>query len=88
MTSLSEYGAAFDCILFRRKDGIREIALHTNGGPFNFDEKTHHEFGTAFDAVAEDPENRIVILTGGGDRFCADFDHASFHERSAPDALQ
>lgn len=50
MTSLSDYETAFDCIRFRREGGILEIALHTNGGSFVFDEKTHHDFGTAFRA--------------------------------------
>lgn len=80
MSSLSDYEEAFERISFRREDGILEIRLHTNNGSFIFDEQTHNEFGTAFHAVAHDLENRVVILTGTGDRFCADLDYASFYE--------
>ncbi len=79
MSALADYQGAFERISFRREDGILEIRLHTDGGSFVFDERTHHDFGAAFHAVAEDPENRVVILTGSGDRFCADFDYASFY---------
>jgi enoyl-CoA hydratase/carnithine racemase len=78
MSILTDYQGAFERISFRREDGILEIVLHTDGGSFVFDEKTHHEFGAAFHAVADDPDNRVVILTGYGERFCADFDYASF----------
>jgi enoyl-CoA hydratase/carnithine racemase len=78
MSALTDYQGAFERIGFRREDSILEVRLHTDGGSFVFDEKTHHEFGTAFHAVAHDPDNRVIILTGSGDRFCADFDYASF----------
>ena len=85
MAAFAEYSRAFDRIRFRREHGILEIALHTDGGPFVFDEKTHHELGDAFQAVGGDSENRVVILTGTGDRFCADFDYASFSKRRMAD---
>jgi enoyl-CoA hydratase/carnithine racemase len=88
MTSLSDYADAFKCIRFRRQDGILEMALHTDGASFVFDERTHHDFGAAFQAVAADPENRVVILTGTGERFCADFDYASFREQRQADPLE
>jgi enoyl-CoA hydratase/carnithine racemase len=78
MTSLDEYASRYDGISFERTNGVVEIALHTGGEPLVFSEQIHHELGSAFADVAGDVENRVVILTGTGDRFCTDFDYGSF----------
>ena len=38
------------------------------GGP------AHGEFGYAFADIGSDPENRVVIITGTGDDYCAEFE--------------
>jgi enoyl-CoA hydratase/carnithine racemase len=68
-----------------REDGVLHVALHTGGGSFAFDETTHHDLGAAFDQIGADPGNRVIILTGTGDRFCADFDYGSFSDAMRPD---
>jgi enoyl-CoA hydratase/carnithine racemase len=78
MTSLSDYQDRYRCIKFERDAGVLQITLHTHGGPFAFDRRTHQDLGTAFTLVADDPENKVVILTGTGDSFCAHFDFGSF----------
>lgn len=88
MKTFAEYANAFEFIKFRREDGILEMALHTKGGPFAFSEDMHHDFSEVCNAVNRDPENRVVILTGTGDRFCAAFDFASFYKHLAVDAQQ
>lgn len=85
MWAFADYQGAFERISFRREDGILEIRLHTDGGSFVFDEKTHHDFGAAFQTVGQDPDNCVVILTGSGERFCADFDYASFQAARSAD---
>jgi enoyl-CoA hydratase/carnithine racemase len=85
MTQLNDYQDAFDRLRFERINGILQITLHTDGGPFVFDETTHHRFGEAFRAVADDTENKVVILTGTGDRFCTHFDVQSFYDRRMAD---
>jgi enoyl-CoA hydratase/carnithine racemase len=49
-----------------------EVALHTEGGPLVWSESAHRELGYLFADIAADAQNRVVILTGTGDAFCAD----------------
>jgi enoyl-CoA hydratase/carnithine racemase len=78
MTRLADYENKYPNIRFERRGGVLQIALHSDGGPFVFNEPAHHDLGFAFLDVTDDPENRVVILTGTGDRFCTQFDYASF----------
>ena len=78
MAVLSAYADKYQNIRFERRDGVLQISLHSDGGPFVFNEQAHHDLGFAFADVAADVENKVVILTGTGDRFCADFDYGSF----------
>jgi enoyl-CoA hydratase/carnithine racemase len=78
VTILSDYENKYRCMKFQRDAGVLQITLHTDDGPFAFDWQTHRDFGIAFTELADDTENRVVILTGTGDRFCADFDYGSF----------
>jgi len=63
-------------IAFRREGGVLEMRIHTRGGPalWGFWGGLHKELGAAFRDVADDADNRVVILTGTGDSFCAGFD--------------
>lgn len=74
------YFDAYESFRLERHDGVLTITLHSNGGPFVFNEQAHHDFAEVFGRVALDDDNRVVILTGTGDRFCADFDFGSFYE--------
>jgi enoyl-CoA hydratase/carnithine racemase len=53
----------------RREDGILELCLHTNGGPLRWTSDLDDELPAAFRAIARDPENLVLILTGTGDEF-------------------
>jgi enoyl-CoA hydratase/carnithine racemase len=71
------YRDRFRTVAFRREDGILEMRLHRDGGPASWDAHPggmNGELGEAFLAVARDPENRIVVLTGTGDSFLAGLD--------------
>ena len=49
---------------YRDEQGILEVRMHTDGGPFVFTGKTHREFPDAFYDISRDRDNRVVILTG------------------------
>ena len=62
----------------QRRNGILEVIFHTKGGPLQWNESAHREFAYAFTDIGADPENKVVILTGTGDVFCAEVDFRSF----------
>jgi enoyl-CoA hydratase/carnithine racemase len=68
---LAEYQTRFETIRFERREGILQMAFHTNGGPLEWDPLPHREWAEAFGAVANDPDNRVVIMTGCGEAFVA-----------------
>ena len=71
MTAIG-YGQRFTRARLRREDGVLEITLNDGqGGSLVWDEAAHRELPELFQEVAGDPENRVVILTGAGDAFCA-----------------
>jgi enoyl-CoA hydratase/carnithine racemase len=71
----ADYKDSFRTIKLERTDsGILQIRLHTNGGPWTWDPRpvpgsTNTEFFEAMARIARDPDNRVVILTGTGNRF-------------------
>ncbi len=73
-----DYANKYESFHMERHDGILEVALHTNGGPMIFSKTVHDELGFAFADIAADRENKVVILTGTGEKFCTDFDPESF----------
>ncbi len=79
MSNLADYADKYENIRFERRDGVLLLRLHTNDGPFVFCDGAHHDLSFAFYDLAADPQNKVVLLTGTGDRFCADFDYGSFH---------
>ncbi len=57
-------------ILERDAQGILEVRLHTDGGPLVWSEPAHRELSALWSDIADDYDNRVVILTGTGDSFC------------------
>ena len=43
-----------------------------------WNESIHREFAYACTDIGADPENKVVIMAGTGDSFCADIDFSSF----------
>jgi enoyl-CoA hydratase/carnithine racemase len=75
MSRFESYANEFDHAALERDDfGVLEIRLHTGGGPLVWGDAAHSELPSIFTVVAADPDNRVVILTGTGDRFIADLD--------------
>jgi len=61
-------------VLTRDEHGILEVRLHREGGPLVWGAAPHTELGYLFSDIGADPDNRVVIITGTGDRFIADLD--------------
>jgi enoyl-CoA hydratase/carnithine racemase len=72
---LSEYSERFEHVaLSRDTNGVLEVRLHTEGGPLVWGDSAHTELVYAFTDIGGDPENRVVVLTGTGDRFITELD--------------
>jgi enoyl-CoA hydratase/carnithine racemase len=69
--AFDEYAHRYSHVALRREDGVLEMRLHSDGGPLIWGRGPHRELGHCFADVGSDPENRIVILTGTGEHFCA-----------------
>src|ERR1700722_10525849 len=67
----NDYATKYQHAKLERKKGILQITLHTDGGELQWGGGPHDELSFLFGDIARDPENRVVILTGTGDTFCA-----------------
>lgn len=77
MSELENYANRYETIKMQREDGVLEVTIHSGGGPAVWgitETGLHNELGLAFAEIGRDLENRVVILTGSGDAFCAQFD--------------
>ena len=88
MSRLTDYQDNYPNLRFERQDGVLQLTLHRDGGEFVVSEPALRDLGKAFVQVAEDPGNRVVILTGTGERFATQFDYGSFHETMQPDVFE
>jgi enoyl-CoA hydratase/carnithine racemase len=84
MARFEEYATKYQDIRMQRRNGILEVTFHTKGGPLQWNESAHREFAYAFTDIGSDPENKVVILTGTGDVFCAEVDFRSFGALGTP----
>ena len=75
---LADYADAFANITMTRADGVLVMQLHTEGSSLLWSDDVHTQLPLAFRAVANDDENRVVVLTGTGASFCASADPNSF----------
>jgi enoyl-CoA hydratase/carnithine racemase len=71
---IEQYADRYSRISMERDErGVLEVTLHTGGGPFAYTmgdgPSPHAELAEAFNDIASDDENRVVLLTGTGDRF-------------------
>ena len=61
---------------FERRNGILQFTFHSDGGILKWSGLAHGEFGYAFADIGSDPEDRVVIITGTSDDYCAGFQGA------------
>ena len=81
--TFDEYATRYRHVAMRRDDGVLELRLHSDDGPLVWGSSPHTELGHCFADVGADPENRIIVLTGTGDRFIADLDASWVGEMTA-----
>src|SRR2546423_12898962 len=80
-----DYFASYRSLkLTRDADGVLVVEFHSKGGPFRFTALDHTEFVDAFYRLAQDRENKIVILTGAGGEFIPEIDFSSFGNVADP----
>ena len=89
MTSIApqfnDYRNRYQNIKLERSDGILTATLHTAGKSLVWSALAHDELAYCFTDIANDRENKVLILTGAGENWCADIDAGSFKLSSASD---
>ncbi len=79
------YFDAYANLAFERTDtGVLIVRFHTDNGPVVFTGDVHHQFPRALADIGDDRDNRVLILTGTGDRFMTDIDGGSLGEIFKP----
>ena len=68
---LGDYADKYQHAKVERRDGILQVTLHTEGGELKWGGPPHEELSFLFADIARDYENKVVILTGTGESFCA-----------------
>jgi enoyl-CoA hydratase/carnithine racemase len=78
MIKFDDYQKKYSHIRMERQDGILQMTFHTEGGVLKWSGPSHEQLGYAFADIARDHENKVVIMTGTGDAFCAEIDMQGF----------
>jgi 6-oxocamphor hydrolase len=78
MIKFDDYQKKYSHVRMERQDGILQITFHTEGGVLKWSGPSHEQLGYAFADIARDHENKVVIMTGTGDAFCAEIDMQGF----------
>ena len=69
MARLEEYANKYKHVRMERRDGILQMTFHTDGDTLQWGGGPHEELPRAFADVGNDPDNKVVIMTGAGDAF-------------------
>ncbi len=70
LIDFSDYGTKYRHIKMERRDnGVLEMTLHTDGGSLRWGAPPRDDLMLAFQNAGQDPENKVIILTGMGDDF-------------------
>jgi enoyl-CoA hydratase/carnithine racemase len=81
------YFTAFQNFTFTRTPtGVLTLRFHTEGGPATFTGQTHSDLPRALYQIEEDRHNKVLILTGTGDRFMTAIDGHSLDDPTKPAA--
>lgn len=84
-TSEPAYFTAYENLSMTRTErGVLTVAFHTGGGPVTFTGQTHEDFPRALGQIGDDRDNRVIVLTGTGERFMTDIDGASLGDITKP----
>lgn len=80
MAKFEHYSGKYQHIRMERRNGILQIQLHSDGGTLKWGAgpgSAHEELGPCFNDIGSDPENKVIIMTGTGENFNAEFDPVS-----------
>ncbi|TYB44284.1 enoyl-CoA hydratase/isomerase family protein [Actinomadura chibensis] len=58
-----------DFFRMRREDGVIEVRLHTDDGPYVHTHAAHNVWPRVWQEIGNDQENQVLIITGTGDRW-------------------
>jgi enoyl-CoA hydratase/carnithine racemase len=79
------YFTAFKNLEFTRPpSGVLTVRFHTDGGPATFTGQMHSDFPRALYEIGDDRDNRVLVLTGTGERFMTDIDGPSLGDITKP----
>jgi enoyl-CoA hydratase/carnithine racemase len=79
------YFTAFpNLAMSRTPSGVLTLRFHTDGGPATFTGQLHTDLPRALYEIGEDRDNRVLVLTGTGDRFMTDIHGASLGDITKP----
>ena len=67
----------YETIILKKQDGIATIIFNRPEKRNAFNEQLLEEFVNAREDVAEDPEVKVLIVTGAGKAFCSGYDFSS-----------
>jgi enoyl-CoA hydratase/carnithine racemase len=70
--------------LTRSESGVLTLRLHTAGGPVTFTGTTHSDLPRVLEDIAFDRGNKVLVITGTGDRFMTEIDGASLGDITKP----
>jgi enoyl-CoA hydratase/carnithine racemase len=76
--SFEQYSQKYPHIRMRRRDGILELRVHTDGASLKWGANVHEELVYCFSDVGFDRQNKVIIITGTGGSFCDQTDVSSF----------
>ena len=73
MSRLADYQQRYErAQLVRDEAGVLEVTLHTGGKSLVLDETTHRELPVLFTDLGNDPDTKVILLTGTGASFCTE----------------
>jgi enoyl-CoA hydratase/carnithine racemase len=85
MSTTSDYFDRYENFaLTRSQSGVLTLRFHTNGGPATFTGTTHSDLPRLLEEIAFDRYNKVLVITGTGDRFMTEIDGPSLGDLTKP----
>jgi enoyl-CoA hydratase/carnithine racemase len=79
------YFSAFKNFEFTRTtSGVLTLRFHTDGGPAKFTGQMHSDLPRVLYEIGQDRDNRVLVVTGTGDRFMTEIDGPSLDDPTKP----
>ena len=84
MTEPAYFNAFKNFAFTRTPSGVLTLRFHTEGGPATFTGQMHTDFPRALYEIGDDRDNRVLVLTGAGDRFMTEIDGQTLDDPTKP----